>query len=444
MAETDNSTAAAGDYLAGRRYGRTDLGNGKSACLIDFPAELKNEVPDGVAVGQPATVIEDSVNPGVYSILVAGSDGKQSSFTFRGRFRDASDPADDVSGMPVGRAVDPSVEQALQDKGWDEKKKQYAARSAEERARFAEASEDGSTDGEVRRQDAEKTTAEAAQKLQSGSQELQDIHDRLVDSAAMYVPDGESNVMPAEGESKSAVEVVDVLNDFGWTYDRLGNGFSVAGGQYAQRTQVPYLYVTEYRQLYSSSITNLVNQFAAMGNAMPHAADALQRADKVFDGTIVGSAFKTIGEALGKVREDIDNGASGSDGKDDRSTEQTVSSWLTSSVGEFIGNVAKNVDTMYAESPIGDSTLLSPYKWLYAVRSTGKCFVFPFVNEAASRFSVDNSWDDNPKESSVLNNGLFQMVKNISNLVTSVSTDLTKVVDFVEGYQQANNTEGQV
>lgn len=188
--------------------------------------------------------------------------------------------------------------------------------------------------------------------------------------------------------------------------------------------QIPFVYATEYKQMYSSQITNMLNSILSLKN--------LNSKEPVTD---MAKAVKNLIESLGKSEQN--NAAKEKTKKTIDSAAQSTQDFLKNTVFGWVGaaeNMAKNI---YESSHLKKSTLLSPYVYLYATRATGKYFIFPLLTQDAAQFAVQNTFGDSSGDtnttSSVIKNGLTEMLTSVPQMINGVVNDISQLSNFISG-----------
>ena len=79
-----------------------------------------------------------------------------------------------------------------------------------------------------------------------------------------------------------------------------------------------------------------------------------------------------------------------------------------------------------------NSDILSPYKYLYITKETGKRYVFPLFNNSATFNSITNAWgEDSPNSSS--DNDKVKKIKDFADSVISGVNFLNNLNNFISG-----------
>lgn len=86
---------------------------------------------------------------------------------------------------------------------------------------------------------------------------------------ALTMLDIYENILKFKLDSSSGAgdsETINILNNFRWTLNKTSSSGSSGSGKVGAGGQVPFAYVKEYRQIYSSQITNMINSLLSLEN----------------------------------------------------------------------------------------------------------------------------------------------------------------------------------
>lgn len=65
------------------------------------------------------------------------------------------------------------------------------------------------------------------------------------------------------GKADNNMEAINILNDYRWTLHKV---VKASGSNAGAAGQIPFAYIKEYKQIYSSQITNTINSLFALRN----------------------------------------------------------------------------------------------------------------------------------------------------------------------------------
>jgi len=197
--------------------------------------------------------------------------------------------------------------------------------------------------------------------------------------------------------------VVDVVNDFYWTYSKLRES----------RQEVPRVILTEKRQKVNSLISQLKYAF---GNAFTVAQDTLNQLSqnplaKQFLGNNVTNNLSNVSNAVGNAK-------------------QSATQFAETAVPQLKDN-----------NPVFKNPLMKPYENLYITEDTGWKFILPYFDNYSSAQANVYSGDSNTNFS-----GIAKMAVDGLTDFTDIASTLTKPSDisFVEKAKLYNySTEGE-
>lgn len=221
-------------------------------------------------------------------------------------------------------------------------------------------------------------------------------------------------------------EFVNILNDYRWTLDGSSGASAMSDSGISYSGQIPFVYATEYRQMYSSQITNMVNSILSLGNIAN---------DKTTKD--LAKAVNNLIDSLGKAQE---NSAALKTEKAKsvvNSVAQATGDFLNNTLSGWVDAAESMASNIYNNSHLKNSDLLSPYVYLYATRATRKYFIFPLLTPDAAQFTIQNSFGDSASDtnttSSVLKNGLTEMLTSVPQMINGVVNDISQLSNFVSG-----------
>lgn len=200
--------------------------------------------------------------------------------------------------------------------------------------------------------------------------------------------------------SADGSEVIDIVTEYEWSINR-----PTQTGVKDQIRAVPCVYAIEKYQKFGATAMNFYNSIWAIKNTGQ---------------AIIGD----VGGIFGKITTAIGDAVS-SFGK------QGDGNNVIGKVGKTLTDVGNSTITWSDKLDNGDSSLLGPYKHLYALDDTKKHFCFPYFGEGSAAWSLSNDFSSEGSKGllskammgtlDILTNGLFDFagdIQEISNLVT--------------------------
>lgn len=166
----------------------------------------------------------------------------------------------------------------------------------------------------------------------------------------------------------SASETIDIVTDYQWILDKKissPDGFNVSDDgvlSASKSCKTPVCYVVERKSATNAGIANILNALLAVQTNVQKSGDTL---DNVF-----GLEKGTFGEVANKANAIIDR--------------------------MLNALIPAGMQTLLKQNNL-NSGILSPYKYLYVTKATGKKFVFPLSNNFASFSPVKNAWGNSSK-----------------------------------------------
>lgn len=263
-----------------------------------------------------------------------------------------------------------------------------------------------------------------------------------------------------------------IIDDYSWTTDTFSKNMSSTDIKYSVASPVPFCYLVQYRQLFSSNITNFINSLVAAKEALTD--------------TSTKTAFEDVGRKIVSLKNTLSNVLNGGPtGKTDGTggtggTEQaggTGTTGTTGGTGEQTGGSgqaggsgttggtgqagsggtggsggtttendanANNVGgyatalsgfitdlAAFASGPVStiisngitNSTYLAPYKLLYSLEETKQRYVFPMIAQPPVN-KVINTYGEKQEENSLLSQlAIFPWVDKVASGITNFVRD---------------------
>lgn len=197
------------------------------------------------------------------------------------------------------------------------------------------------------------------------------------------------------GKDDQESEVIDILSDYAWNAEDViagGSAINLNGSSTgaSQKTNIPFCYVAERRSAANAGIANIFNVLYASGQSIEKLVDLFSNND--------------------------------TNKKDD---DEGVISNIAKELEEFAKAKSPEFQKLLAENNLSDSTILTPYKYLYITKATKKKFVFPILNNTSSFTEINNIWGSSEKLPGIIQlamDSLYDMADSLSigtNLVES-------------------------
>lgn len=171
----------------------------------------------------------------------------------------------------------------------------------------------------------------------------------------------------------SASETIDIVTDYQWILDKKissPDGFDLPNSgilRASKSCKTPVCYVVERQSATNAGIANILNALLAVQTNVKKAGDT---ASTIKADTIFGLENGTFSEVASDANNIID---------------RMLDALIPTGMNALLKNNNLN------------SGILSPYKYLYITKETGKKFVFPLSNNFASFSPVKNAWGNSSK-----------------------------------------------
>lgn len=194
---------------------------------------------------------------------------------------------------------------------------------------------------------------------------------------------------------------------------------------------IPFCYVTQYRQALSSNIMNIINSISGGVTQVSTLINDL--------GPNAGQTLSKVSKVVNKLQKALFSGEENSQPSDDsswhRATSNVVNSAQTAfktvwdSVNWGLTNLVQDEEFT---NPAYGTMLLQPYKWLYALKPTGKRYCFPMIANPPSQ-TIQNNFGDGQDGSGLLNNSFFNGAISMMQNAVGLIRDFRDVVQFLGG-----------
>lgn len=245
--------------------------------------------------------------------------------------------------------------------------------------------------------EAAKKAEEEAKKLAQAKAEVAAAYEQITKDKATLTSYYDSLLKIDFQNTKHDNELIDIVQDYGWTSER---------GAVNSRT--PNLIAVERKQKVNSSIMNYVNLFYSSAAAGKDINDS--NLEKAIGDIPAGSVLAAAGKTVAGL---ISSGA------------KKVIEWAASAG---------------IKGMIGDSSLngfLSPYKYLYLTEATNKTFHFPMMNNGEAYLSLQGQWSAEPQATDVINNFLTMTASKVMESYLHATTDIA-AINQVANMQRGN------
>lgn len=233
---------------------------------------------------------------------------------------------------------------------------------------------------------------------------------------------------PFEGSN-----IIDVISDYGWSNNQMWKTSKRTNQSFSKINNIPFCYVTEYKQLYNASISNilisLIGAYGAGKHILTNGGSAIKNIlemagslGKMALGKMggVGSTAIEYGDKVTKAGGDLYNSFT--------SGASEIVSGFENEISK-IGNKIINL----GNGPISNSSdLLYPYRLMYILSPTNKKYCFPMLDKSASSFGVNNKMEekDGGEGSKLLGNKLFSVLGEVTKSALGVAEDLANIAPF--------------
>lgn len=216
-------------------------------------------------------------------------------------------------------------------------------------------------------------------------------------------------------------------------YDKDGNGITKYAkiNQYGRddtykAVNVPFCYVTQWRQNISSNIMNIINSISAGVTAVGETIDSLSDTDKL---TRVSETISKIKTALfNKTQQGFDSTQEDNDTLQWGKWVSSASAGIQQGINEIGTHVSNKLGVI--GNPATGSAWLNPYKFLYSMNETGKKYCFPMIANPPSN-SIQNNFGDGQDGTGLLNNSFLNGISTMMSGAANLMRDFRDVVNFL-------------
>ena len=194
---------------------------------------------------------------------------------------------------------------------------------------------------------------------------------------------------------------------------------------------IPFCYVTQYRQALSSNIMNIINSISGGVTQVSTLINDL--------GHNAGQTLSEVSKVVNKLQKALFSGEENSQPSDDSSWHRATSNVVNSAQTAFKtvwdtvhGGLSRLIQDEEFSNPAYGTMLLQPYKWLYALKPTGKRYCFPMIANPPSQ-TIQNNFGDGQDGSGLLNNSFFNGAISMMQNAVGLIRDFRDVVQFLGG-----------
>lgn len=158
-------------------------------------------------------------------------------------------------------------------------------------------------------------------------------------------------------------KVIDIIASYDWTTSTFRD------------TNVPYIFLNEYRIKYSSHIASLFNSYNILADSIAVGADAAKSAANKISESIKNADSSTFKDVLDKLKSSAKN------------AKASIDSALSTGAAQKIQNAASDIinkikqEDKTADNADWQNPLLKPYKYLYLREATNISYKFPYFSD---------------------------------------------------------------
>lgn len=263
-------------------------------------------------------------------------------------------------------------------------------------------------------------------------------------------------------EGGQASEIIDIVSKFPWTANPLKGGSIESVGSNTNISfshNIPFCYVIERKQTVNSNIANFINtlkigvdSILAGGKELAQrAANVSEEGAKRANEQKPNDGIKTQGLATqkntdGNAAKNNGNGetptATGQ-GDADQSFSDKSDSLINSGANKLLQTIGsiKDLYTKYVDNFLASTasdqlqtTLLSPYRYLYYTQETGKKYVFPML-APTELLNLNNSYGNDSKSIDLF--GIGELAKQGADMAAGAMN----ILNFIN--QAGNDNKGK-
>lgn len=218
------------------------------------------------------------------------------------------------------------------------------------------------------------------------------------------------------GKNKELSEIIDIISDYAWTADDIiqanitnnednsGQLNELLKGKVVKNNNIPFCYIIERKSAANAGIANIFNILNSAEQTMKKVEDS------------IGNVLDLFG-ADDKAKDLV------------TTTSTTASSLINRGLEKLKGGT--KFDELLKKNNL-NLDILSPYKYLYITKETGKKYVMPLVNRSSSFTTLKNNWG----KGKMLPNRLQKVVDWFNDKVEFVSGAanlIDNITNFING-----------
>ena len=228
--------------------------------------------------------------------------------------------------------------------------------------------------------------------------------------------------------------ICSIIDNYPWTIDTFTK-LQSDGSSFATSSPMPYCYLVEYQQKYSSNITNFVNTLVAAVSALNDEKTS----------NAVDNVSKKIGSLYNSLVSAVTGEASKSQTSGGKALATRVYEGLASGLSQLLGYMTNGVATdIISGGPISTSKILKPYSLLYALKGTGKKFVFPMLSQPPLNKVINEYGDKQGSDSVLSNNSFLNWINETTSGIVSFTRDFRDLSSLLGNTSEAQITLSQV
>lgn len=194
---------------------------------------------------------------------------------------------------------------------------------------------------------------------------------------------------------------------------------------------IPFCYVTQYRQALSSNIMNIINSISGGVTQVSTLINDL--------GTNGGQTLSKVSKVVNKLQKALFSGEENSQPSDDSTWHRVTSTVVNNAQTAFKavwdevhGGLDRLIQDDEFSNPAYGTMFLQPYKWLYALKPTGKKYCFPMIANPPTQ-TIQNNFGDGQDGSGLLNNNIFNGAVSMMQNAVGLIRDVRDVIQFFGG-----------
>lgn len=269
------------------------------------------------------------------------------------------------------------------------------------------------------------------------------------------------NFKYSAGSSENANEVVDIIGNYAWVNDDINTtgdkeetieteetGITshitssenkknnvTSRSSWTKKNRVPYCYIVERESAMNASFANILQLINTLTATVERGASMISEVGDLFLGkTITSDVDKETGQPKSEAEKiAAKNSDSASEtAKKDLDIATKNFNGLNAKFKSIIQRVKSNEFTSLLKNNNLNSNILSPYRFLYITKETGKKYVFPLATQSSSFGTLKNTWDGASTAPKFLNT-IIELGKGISDTITGGVNFAENVLENLKG-----------